>query len=119
MKTEIENFPEDELTCKCGCGFSDMSPKLLVLLQALRYVLGFPLTITSACRCESHNRAVGGYPSSRHKLGQAIDISTKNMTAGAKQRLLEFALFLGFKGIGIGKDFIHLDVRDNPAIWTY
>ena len=53
-------FSERELTCRCGCGDVEMDPVLLDKLDDLRERIGVPLFLTSAKRCEEHNRQVGG-----------------------------------------------------------
>ena len=45
------------------------------VLQPLRDLYGKPLTISSGYRCEELNRAVGGVPTSQHRLGEAADVT--------------------------------------------
>ena len=69
-----EHFTEAELACKCGCGLCNVAPELLTLLEKIRALLGTPVYISSGCRCEAHNEAVGGVSGSKHVAGQAADI---------------------------------------------
>ena len=48
--------------------------------ERVREIVGKPLIITSGYRCDSLNKAVGGSPTSQHKLGEAIDFKVRNMT---------------------------------------
>lgn len=65
--TWIPNFPN-----------SDELEKLKLLaqtiLQPIRDKFG-PVTVSSGYRCESVNTAVGGKPTSQHRLGEAADIT--------------------------------------------
>ena len=108
-----KNFSRKEFACKCGCGFDAVDVDLLAGLQALRDLAGKQITITSACRCESHNKKVGGASKSYHVKAKAVDVviqglSPTQMTALAEQ-VLQFqkgAIITYMK-----KGFIHLDVR--------
>lgn len=46
------------------------------VLDPLRQMWGAPLYVNSGYRCDALNRAVGGVPSSQHRLGSAADITT-------------------------------------------
>lgn len=52
-------------------------PTILVL-DALRKDLDFPLYINSTYRCEEHNKAVNGVKNSFHMKFAAIDFTTRN-----------------------------------------
>lgn len=71
-----EHFSRRELACKCGCGLCNVAPELLRLLETIRALLNTPIYVNSGCRCESHNKAVGGVSTSKHLTGQAADIHT-------------------------------------------
>ncbi|MGL6099721.1 MAG: D-Ala-D-Ala carboxypeptidase family metallohydrolase [Fusobacteriaceae bacterium] len=112
-------FKRKEFACKCGCGFDAVDVELLELLTIVRELFGKPVTITSACRCESHNAKVGGAKSSQHKLGKAADIQVKDMTAQEVQKALDDAFPKDKYGLGYGKTFTHLDVREKAARFDY
>lgn len=110
------HFTRRELTCKCGCGLCNPRDELLHLAEAVRHVLGdTPMIVTSCCRCEKHNRAVGGSPTSKHLTGRALDFRpaamsvfaayAKIITAWERGELPE----LGGIGLYVKKDFIHID----------
>ena len=50
------------------------------ILQPLREKLGRPVLVNSAFRSEAVNKAVGGTPTSQHRLGQAADIRVTGMS---------------------------------------
>jgi len=114
-------FKLSEFACKCGrdnCDAEHMTIETLNLLNELRKLYGKPLYITSARRCEYHNSKVGGKPGSYHLIGAAIDISVSDAVMMGK--LVEMAIRIGFTGIGIAKNFIHLDSRGGKlVVFTY
>lgn len=85
-------------------------------LYAMRLIFGIPLIINSAARCGEHNKKVGGAEHSKHLAGVAFDISTNGLY---KELIKSVAKLAGFSGIGIGQNFIHVDIRENAAEWTY
>jgi len=113
-----KNFSKSEFECPC-CKVSTIDGGLVHSLQRIRDTLGRSMAITSGYRCEAHNKAVGGVETSAHRLGLAVDIACKTSTDRA--RLLPL-LVKEFRRIGIGKDFIHVDIdmsKPNPVIWDY
>ena len=56
-------------------------------------------TITSACRCISHNHIVGGKPRSMHLLGMACDIIVNGITPERVYNYLDNK-YPNSKGIG-------------------
>lgn len=114
------NFTRGEFSCKCGCGRSDMNPNFLGRLQALRMVYGKPMHITSGYRCPNHPAEKVKASPGTHSMGIAADIGVSGAEA---LTLLRLALEANFTGIGVQQKgngrFIHLDIRDQPAIWSY
>ena len=110
MANKIINthFSDREMDCNCGCQ-KTVSPELLVRLEALRRMLDQPLPVTSGARCEAHNREVGGFPKSWHLQGLAVDIACNGSQLRAE--IIRLAVLLDFNGIGVAKNFIHLDLR--------
>ena len=113
-------FKESEFTCKCGCGLNNISPDLVDKLEEARGMFGRPLHITSGSRCAAHDRSVGGKSHSAHRTGEAADI--RCATSRDRFKLLNIFFILGFKRIGIGPTFIHVDIsKTNPpdVTWLY
>lgn len=77
----IKHFKKSEFTCKCGCGMNNISIELVKVLEEIRNHFGQPCTVTSGCRCASHNKKVGGVQGSRHVVGKASDIYVKGVSA--------------------------------------
>lgn len=111
-----KNFKLSELCCPC-CWSFNMPDWMLEKIQAVRDDFGFNMQITSACRCESHNRAVGGEVESRHLSGLAIDVKCNQN--GLRKLLIKAAEKNGVTGIGIGKTFLHFDWDKREACWIY
>lgn len=111
------HFTRQEFACKCGCGFNAVDAELLGVLEQLRADFNNqPVSITSACRCDKHNRRVGGASGSIHKLGKAADIQVTGIAPMAIADYLE-KKYSGRYGIGRYRSFTHIDVRESPARW--
>lgn len=98
------NFSTWEFDCT-HCGhIVGPTHALLDSLQRLRTAKGSPLKIVSAYRCATHNRAVGGIPTSQHRAGNAVDIPGGYCTVAE-------AKAAGFHGIGVRNGrVIHVDM---------
>lgn len=122
----LRHFAPRELECSC-CGRIVDTPAARAawnLLDSVRDLMGEPVHINSATRCERHNKAVGGAQRSYHLRGLAFDIATRGngQTASFEIRLLHAAGYLGFGGVGVYQKFIHLDTRalspsSRPTVW--
>lgn len=113
-----KNFNQKEFACKCGCGFANPAPELVMRLEKFRELCGNqPVIINSACRCVKHNNTVKGSKTSQHLHGMAADVRKfSNMTIDEMAKKAEEA---GFRGIGKYNTFVHVDVRKTPARWDY
>lgn len=116
-----EHFNIREFQCKgtdCGCQETLHDPALSEYLQQIRSHFGKPLRITSGYRCDKHNQAVGGAPSSRHTKGQAADVTMDGVDA---LELARYAQQIGVMGIGLygpeEGNFIHVDTRSSQFFW--
>tara|TARA_R110002126_G_scaffold187332_2_gene335916 strand:+ start:179 stop:574 length:396 start_codon:yes stop_codon:yes gene_type:complete len=120
------NFWLEEFQCKDG---SEMPiavfRKIEILakqLQVIRDVLNVPMTLTSAYRSPSHNRAIGGVKSSQHLLGTACDIQVKGMSSQEVYDTIEMLIEEGSiknGGLGLYYNFVHYDVRGYKARWNF
>ncbi len=97
-----------------------MNKGFLETLDSMREVARIPFVITSGYRTPAHNRKVGGKSNSAHLRGYAADISAAQ--GFQKYAILQAALLLGIRRIGIGTNFVHVDMDPalpQPTIWTY
>ena len=110
------NFRVREFACSDGSDPIFISPDLVTILQKIRTHFGKAITITSAYRTPSRNKAVGGTADSRHLFGMAADIKVSGVTP---KKVAEYAetLLQGTGGIGIYDTFTHIDVRTTKARW--
>lgn len=89
-------------------------------LEAIRKECGFPFLINSGFRSIAHNAMVGGKNESSHTSGLAADIHIKS--SHELFLIVSIALKVGVKRIGVGKNFVHLDLApDLPSevMWVY
>lgn len=98
----------------------DIDISLKLALEKLELKVGYALNFSSGYRCYDCNLLAGGVKQSAHMRGLAVDVRADN--SGERFHILHGAVLLGFQRIGIGKNFIHLDVDyDLPqqALWLY
>ena len=114
-------FTDEEFRqAKPACSLSDMSPVFMRMLDDARHVAGVPFIVNSAYRSKSYEiNEKGREGTSSHTKGVAIDLRC----ASNFNRLLivEALIKVGFRRIGIGKNFIHVDFDKDksPSIWLY
>ena len=95
-------------------------PELLLQLDRMRQLAGIPILLTSGYRCREYNSKVGGSRTSSHLSGLAMDIACSDTSH--RYLYLAAAIKAGFKRIGIGRNYLHLDIDDtkpSPLIWLY
>ena len=114
----LKHFTREELDCQVT-GTNNMEIEFLEKLDELRAYCGFPFVITSGYRHPTlhpieRKKDVPG----THAQGIAADIKITN--AADRFTLVNNAVKLGFTGIGVASDFIHVDTRGTtPVMWTY
>ncbi len=95
-----------------------MQPRFISRLQELRSLLNRPIEVTSGLRCLAHNERVGGAKNSRHLIGAAADLAV--VRSADRYEMVALAMRLGFHGIGVARNFVHVDLREKgPVLWTY
>jgi N-acetylmuramoyl-L-alanine amidase len=101
-------------------------------LQKLANYMKRDIRVTSGYRDEEHNRRAGGAKFSPHLSRKAVDISrsdraptvggwryTSSLMSDAQVAdLVQKASELGFKGIGIYNNYLHLDTRSGKKCWA-
>ncbi len=101
-----------------GTQMVKLDSELVVRLEALRDLVGKPITVTSGFRTPETNRFVGGAGGSYHLRGMAADVIWDGMALDDATVLAKEA---GFTGIGIDRrawnQHLHVDVRLTPAYW--
>lgn len=111
-----DHFDSREFACHDGCGFDKVDLLLIHVLEDVRAFFNVPVQINSGCRCEKHNKAVGGEVNSQHLLGTAADISLKGVLPEKVYVYLDNKYKDQF-GIGLYKSWVHIDVRLKRSRW--
>ena len=122
-------FKEQEFACKCGCGKTpfksnfgfSVDTALISKLDDLRHRFSKKIVVTSGFRCYDYNiKQSKASLTSSHVKGLAVDITFANFDIN-RLEVLALVCEMGFKRVGIGKDFIHLDVDIDKSqlSWTY
>jgi uncharacterized protein YcbK (DUF882 family) len=114
----LKNFSLDEFNCQVT-GENRMEQAFLTLLDELRTACGFAFVITSGYRHPTKHpiEAAKKVPGT-HAQGIAADI--KAVSSSQRYSLVQEALKLGFTGVGVASNFIHLDTRGTtPVLWLY
>ena len=102
-----ENFSPKEIACR-HCGEIVLDEAFMDNLQETRRIVDRPMRVNCAYRCPTHNAFVGGAPLSRHKFGDAVDISIRKIP---KELLHSSLVASGFQGFGLRYNtFIHADM---------
>jgi uncharacterized protein YcbK (DUF882 family) len=73
-----KNLSQREVDCRCSedsCTQTIIHDSVVDSFENLRISCGNkPLRITSAFRCQMHNKKIGGSDESMHKIGCALDV---------------------------------------------
>ena len=116
---EMVHFSEQELACK-HCGKSGCTDELKMALDEFRQIVGLPVMVNDAYRCNEHNQAVSLVSKSQHPLGHAADIRVPGLTLQEMYDAAEKVPAFFYGGIGVyDRHFIHVDVRSLPARWGF
>lgn len=121
----LKYFQYEEFDDKSVKGsWINMSRDFLQLLDKIRGEAQVSMVITSAYRTEATNNRIykemGKPPiKSSHLKGLAVDV--KATDSNTRQKILTAAIKNGITRVGIGRDFLHLDVDSSKpdAIWHY
>jgi uncharacterized protein YcbK (DUF882 family) len=110
------NFKVKEFACTDGSDPIFIDTELVNVLQKIRNHFGKSVTITSAYRTPTKNKAVGGQFYSQHLYGKAADIKVKGVTPKKVSAYAE-KLLPKSGGIGTYGTFVHIDTRQTKARW--
>ena len=114
--SKYPSFSKDEFDCR-ETGENQMQSAFMDKLQELRNRYGKPMVITSGYRSPKHSIEARKIKPGTHAQGIAADIVIKPQD---RYRFVKLAFELGFAGIGVDANFVHLDARKNNfAIWNY
>ena len=119
-RIDLSVFDSPDLPGSGAC----MDTGFIRMLQALEMRSGYPVFahINSGARSPAHNQKVGGASRSSHLIPvcRAADIHAPGRQL--QQHLARAAVDVGFRRIGIGRSFIHLDndpAKAQGVAWGY
>lgn len=111
------NFRVKEFACTDGSDPIFVDSDLVNVLQKIRTHFGKSVTITSAYRTPTKNKAVGGTTYSQHLYGKAADIKISGVSPKKVAAYAE-TLLKNKGGIGIYSTFTHIDCRESKSRWN-
>lgn len=111
------NFRVREFACTDGSDPIFIDSDLVSVLQKIRTHFGKSVTINSAYRTPTKNKAVGGEIYSQHLYGRAADIMV-NSVSPKKVAAYAETLLKNKGGIGIYSTFTHIDTRATKSRWN-
>ena len=85
-------------------------------LELVANAISRNLIITSGFRTQAQGDALGSSKTSKHRTGQAVDVSRDSMSNSQLQELITAAISAGFRGVGVYNGHIHLDTG-NKRCW--
>jgi len=120
LPVDLSVFDSPDLAGSGNC----MDRQLVFMLQQLEARTGYPIFqwINSGARSPSHNKKVGGVSNSSHKMPKCKAVDIKAQTTFIRNHLVLVARDIGFKRIGVGRTFVHLDTDDMKSqyvAWGY
>lgn len=110
------NFRVKEFACTDGSDPIFIDTELVNILQKIRNHFGKSVTITSAYRTPTKNKACGGETYSQHLYGKAADIKVNGVTPKKVAAYAETVL-KNKGGIGTYSTFTHIDIRATKSRW--
>ena len=117
------HFRVREFRCRDGSDPIFVDDTLVALLQQIRQHFGKPLTITSAYRTPTHNKACGGAAYSQHLYGRAADFKIAGVGPDTVAAYAE-TLLPDRGGIGVyppktgrAEGWVHIDTRPEKSRW--
>lgn len=118
---ELRYFKEEEFRKAVpSCSLSDMDERFMSKLDLARLYAGVPFKINSAFRSVEYEESKGRSGTSMHCKGRAVDIAC--YTSAVRFAIVVALVDVGFRRIGIGSNFIHVDdgyEGSDPLIWLY
>ncbi len=107
--TVEQPFARIPLVAGEGVDFTTTDSAVLAQFENLQSRFGMALPIISAARDPKHNAEVGGADKSEHLNKRALDIDVSALSEEQRVKLIEMASAMGFTGIGVYKNSLHLD----------
>lgn len=114
-------FKESEFkACVPSCSLQDMNQATMNKLDAARELAGIPFVLNSAYRSPAWEKKHGRSGTGAHPNRCGVDIRCN--TSANRFKVVTSCLAVGFKRIGIGKTYVHVDNDESKTqnlIWDY
>lgn len=94
---------------------SNVKPELLDRFKALQDTFGSSIPVVSGFRDQARNQRAGGASKSRHIEGDALDLDVSDMSQQERIKLIQTASAMGFTGIGVYDNSLHIDTGNRRA----
>lgn len=121
MNTGLKYFSQSDFDkCNPPCKLEEMDDKFMKKLDIARQIAKIPIIPTSGFRSEEWELKQGRDGTSSHTKGLAIDLKAED--SPTRYKLINSLLSVGLNRIGIGKNFIHVDMdkdKSPKVIWHY
>ena len=121
MNTGLKYFSQSDFDkCNPPCKLEEMDEKFMKKIDIARMVAKIPFIATSGFRSEIWEQEQGRDGTSSHTKGLAIDLKAQDSVT--RYKIINSLLSVGLNRIGIGKNFIHVDMDKDKAsnvIWHY
>nr|WP_271769886.1 D-Ala-D-Ala carboxypeptidase family metallohydrolase [Aquimarina algiphila] len=119
-KVDLTKFDSPDIQGSGRC----MDKEFIRMLQKLAKVTKLPIfdMINSGARSSYWNTKVGGVSNSSHKIPKCQAADIKAPTRSIRNKIVVAAKLVGFKRIGVGKTFVHLDndsSKKQYVAWGY
>lgn len=93
----------------------NVNPELRTKFSKLQASMGEAFGINSVYRDPSRNARVRGAKRSQHIHGNAVDVNVAHLDKEQRVEFIRKASALGFKGVGVYNNTVHLDVGSKRA----
>jgi len=88
---------------------ANTDPNVVGRFEQLQSLFGEAVPLISGHRTAEHNAAVGGADKSQHLDGRALDLDVSKLSPERRAELIKMASAMGFTGIGVYANSMHLD----------
>ena len=119
-QVNLHVFDSPDIKGSGNCMDKDLIKKLIKLAEITKLPI-FEM-INSGARSAYWNTKVGGVKNSAHKIPTCKAVDIKAPTKRIREMIVFAAKKIGFRRMGIGNTFVHLDVDDSKkqyVAWGY
>lgn len=114
-------FKEAEFQrCSPSCSLQDMEQGFMDMLDKAREYAGVPFVLNSAYRSPAWEKSKGRSGDGAHPHRVGVDV--RALDSVTRFKIVAGALKAGFRRIGIGKSYVHLDndpTKPQGVMWHY